>query len=865
MTFVPPDAGDHAASDPEFIPEAPLAIEVDPLDMLRAAAPQIMTMRQQMWENGFRPVAIQTPVPGESKSGKAPAGKNWPARARKNPPEAATAPVSIGALNTGALADGLRAVDIDIDNPELAARIETMALKHFGMTIVRGRHNSPRRLLVYRAAIGEPGKRKLSGALGSIEVLGCGQQFVTDGVHGSGAWLQWGKDRGPWNTLRDDLTAISERQIDTFFADCQVLLGVISDEDKPKFPSFGNETTGTANRSARAASDFLGDIGHSGPPPAYSPEVQSNIAAALKFIPADDRDSLWLRVGMALHSLTTADGWGEWPRNAWDQWSRSYPKGFNEAGQDKAWASFKPMPPGQGIGIGSIYKLAQKRGWNGPTQSDTPAPPAGPVAGAALIAEAAPGGHSRLAETDIANSGRLIDMHGADLRYTAEWGAWVIWDEAKGVWVRDTAGEIVRRAKKVSLIVVAETTTLDGDAWTRRARWARESAMDAKINAMIRLAKAEPGVTVPATAFDSDPWLLGVQNGVVDLRRGSCGVFRRGCREDVITKQAGVQFDTEARCPNWLAFLHVIFGGNADVIAFIQRACGYLLTGDVSEEVLFLMYGTGQNGKSTFRETLHDLLGDYAGVGPAMLLIETEKQRGATPEVVDLLGRRMVSVNETGEGDRLAEGRIKAITSTDTITARALYASPITFRPTHKLLVTTNHRPLVRGTDDGIWRRIHAIRFAQKIQNKDRHFRTRCLVPELPGILNWAIEGLRQWHIRHLDPPQQLRQAAEGYRHDMDTVGQFLDERCIMDPEAWTRRPDLYSAYKASAELAGIKPMSGPAFYARVQDRAGVHLVKNGEWGFKGISFRRSGPGSPLPHGGAAATGRITGNGHQIL
>jgi putative DNA primase/helicase len=846
MTVLPPDEEENTAPNSDDTDVGHAGAQDDVLTILREAAPGLGWLRTEMWRHGFRPVAIENPVVGDPKTGKAPVTKDWPARARRNPPEAAMARVSLAALNTGLLCDGLRAVDIDVDDPELAARIETLAVHWLGATITRYRDNSPRRLLIYRTAEGEPGKRTLKGSPGKIEVLGRGQQAVVIGVHASGAWLQWRYECGPWNTPRDTLPAVSEEEISAFLAECRAVLGTIEDD-----PAGGRglARSGTPAPTVAGAQGELGDLGQ-GPPP-YSPHLAAELSAALALIPSKERGD-WLHVGMALHSLSVAEGWGDWPRKTWDEWSRTCPEKFREEGQDQTWASFKPMAPGAGIGHRTIFHFAQEHGWNGPTWDYSPgtasaaAPDAAPAPPPPRTPDTAPGGHPRLSETDIANGRRLISMHGADLHYAPEWGTWVIWDARRGVWARDSTEEIVRRAKSVAPAIMAETVTLDGNDRQTRARWARESAMDAKINAMIRQARAEPGVTISATAFDSDPWLLGVQNGVIDLRRRTCGAFRPGRREDMVTKRAGAAYDPDAACPNWLEFLNIIFAGDAAVIAYVQRMCGYMLTGDVTEEALFLMYGTGQNGKSTFRETVHELLGDYASVGQATLLVETIKQRGATPELADLLGRRMVSINETGEGDRLAEGRIKAITSTDTITARDLYAKTINYRPTHKLLVTTNHRPVVRGADDGIWRRIHSIPFTVKIEQRDLDFRERCLVPELPGILNWALEGLRKWHARRLDPPRQLRDVAKGYRQDMDTVAQFLDEQCITGAAKWISRPALYRAYVAWAPAASGRPMSAPAFYERVKGREGVQLVKNNEWGFKGLALRQ-GDGTPFP------------------
>jgi putative DNA primase/helicase len=271
---------------------------------------------------------------------------------------------------------------------------------------------------------------------------------------------------------------------------------------------------------------------------------------------------------------------------------------------------------------------------------------------------------------------------------------------------------------------------------------------------MVSLAESEPTVVVAAKMLDADPWLLGVQNGVIELKTGS---FRSARREDLITKRANVAFDPNAQCPEWSKFLNTVMGGDHSLLDYLQRVSGYTLTGIVSEEVLFVLYGTGNNGKSTYRETLHALFGDYALAADAGLLTERKKAGGATEEIARLKGRRFVAINKTAENDHLNEARIKFITSQDTITARNLYGHLFDFFPTHKTSLTTNHKPIVRGTDEGIWRRVQLIPFTIIIPKNavEKDFRERRLMPELPGILNWALAGSRPTSSKDLTHPRR--------------------------------------------------------------------------------------------------------------
>jgi putative DNA primase/helicase len=323
---------------------------------------------------------------------------------------------------------------------------------------------------------------------------------------------------------------------------------------------------------------------------------------------------------------------------------------------------------------------------------------------------------------------------------------------------------------------------------------ALRSQAEARLNAMVSLAESEKEVVLSAKMLDVDPWLFGVQNGVIDLQRRE---FRPGRREDFITKQAGVSYDFNARCPEWLKFLDTVTGGDRELQAYLQRVIGYTLTGSVQEEVMFVLYGIGNNGKSTFRETPHALLGDYALSSDASLMTERKGPGGATEEIARLKGCRFVAVNETNENDRLHEARIKFTTSQDTITARNLYGHFFDFFPTHKTFVTTNHKPIVRGTDEGIWRRLHLIPFTVTIPKSavKKDFRERRLMPELAGILNWAIEGVAAYLKEGLNPPMIVRAATDEYRQDMDVVGQWLEEHCVRDPGASTPTSIAYDDY----------------------------------------------------------------------
>ena len=395
--------------------------------------------------------------------------------------------------------------------------------------------------------------------------------------------------------------------------------------------------------------------------------------------------------------------------------------------------------------------------------------------------------------TDLGNARRLVNQHGANIRFIPEWKKWVKWNDYH--WEIDDDGAVIRLAKETVEAMYSEAVSLanekERDALLKHAI---RSQAEARLTAMVSLAASEATVVLAARKLDADPWLLGLRNGVIELKTGE---FRQARREDLITKRAHVTFDPMAECPNWLRFLDTITDGNIDLQSYMQRAVGYTLTGSVREEVMFVLHGTGSNGKSTFRETLHAIFGDYAHAADASLLTERKIAGGATEEIARLKGRRLVAVNETAENDHLNEARIKFITSQDTITARNLYGHLFDFFPSHKTFLTTNHKPIVRGTDEGIWRRVQLIPFTVTIDKNavEKDYRERRLTPELSGILNWALAGLVAYCKEGLNPPQMVLASTQDYRNDMDVVGQWIAERCELDQKGSIPTSATYSDY----------------------------------------------------------------------
>jgi putative DNA primase/helicase len=438
--------------------------------------------------------------------------------------------------------------------------------------------------------------------------------------------------------------------------------------------------------------------------------------------------------------------------------------------------------------------------------------------------------------TDLGNAERLKDHAGADLRFVWVWDSWMVWDGRR--WKRDGGGEIMRRARDTVRALAAMAEALDDEK--QRAglvKHALKTESAGRLQAMVKLGACLLGEE--SSAFDRCPWLLNCGNGTVDLRTGELGPHRRA---DLLTKLASVDFDPRAACPRWEAFLLQVMDGSAELVLFLQRAVGYSLTGATVEQVLFLLYGTGANGKSTFTETLRALLGDYATQAEFTTFLARTSD-SVRNDIARLAGARFVSASEAEGGRPLAEAVVKQMTGGDIVTARFLFKEFFEFRPDFKVWLAANHKPSVRGTDHGIWRRIRLVPFAVTIPPEQRDKRLpEQLRAELPGILAWAVRGCLAWQREGLGVPPEVLAATESYREEMDVLAGFLGEHCISQAGAFVETKELYAAYVTWAEGAGEKKLSKKWLAMRLAERGftsgrGLRGVR----GWRGLRLRREG------------------------
>lgn len=437
----------------------------------------------------------------------------------------------------------------------------------------------------------------------------------------------------------------------------------------------------------------------------------------------------------------------------------------------------------------------------------------GTANGSAEHEDAAP--FASFPQTDMGNAQRLVAMYGAGLRYCHLWGKWLVWDNRR--WKVDDTGGIVRCAKETVRAIREEAADCESeDQQKSLMKWALKSEAEARIKSMIALAQSEPGIPVSPDDLDADPWLLCVSNGVIDLRTGE---LREHRRDDLITKWTPVVYDQRAECPTWLAFLDTIMAGKRSLIDFLQRTAGYSLSGSTGERALFFLYGVGANGKSTFLETIKAILGDYAMKTPTETLLA--KQDGAIPnDVARLKGARFVSASEAEEGKRLAESLVKSLTGGDTISARFMRGEWFDFKPEFKLWLATNHKPIIRGTDKGIWDRIRLIPFEVRIPDdqQDKELPKK-LSAELEGILAWAVQGCLDWRRIGLGTPDEVHAAVASYRSEMDTLAAFLNDRCIVMTGARASAKELFESYKAWCEASGERPITQRMLGMRLKER----------------------------------------------
>ncbi len=397
--------------------------------------------------------------------------------------------------------------------------------------------------------------------------------------------------------------------------------------------------------------------------------------------------------------------------------------------------------------------------------------------------------------TDLGNAERLISAHGENLRFDVNRKQWLVWNGKR--WEYDETSRVDRMAMRVVRSMYKLLPSMDRDPGDKLLRHIKTSESAPRLAGMLSLAAKLSGVPVRESDLDQDPWLFNVLNGTLDLRTGT---LRTHAREDLITNLSETEYDANAVCPRWERFLQEIFQNDVDIMGFVKRMAGYMLTGDTREECLFVLVGKGQNGKGKLIEPMRKVLGSYAGDTPTTTL--TEKTDSNSFELAGLVGKRMVTASESGHRQRFDMPLLKKLTGRDPVTTCFKFKDHFTYVPTYKLVFATNEVPHVDGQCYADRRRFRLIPFGQrfweacenKLPVKDDQLDKK-LLAEKNGILRWMVEGCLDWQRQGLDSPPIIREEVDQLFDSQDPLSEFLDEQCDIEPRAVILVNDLWTAY----------------------------------------------------------------------
>lgn len=399
---------------------------------------------------------------------------------------------------------------------------------------------------------------------------------------------------------------------------------------------------------------------------------------------------------------------------------------------------------------------------------------------------------------DTGNSGRFLRGFGERVLYSYIHKKWYYYSGK--VWIEDDLGKVYEMAdyiansigkepvfvsdpKDEKLVEQAEKALKNHKKYTRSFRGKENMLKDTQHH-----------VAVGTDEFDKDSYLFNTVSGYIDLNNGHLMQHQASKK---MSRMSFSEYNLDAECPNWKQFLNEIFQGDQELIDYLQRAVGYSMSGDISEQMMFILVGNGQNGKSVLLNVLNDVMGTYAmNIQPQTIAVKNGMQT-ANSDVARLKGARFVTTTEPNKGMRLDEGTVKQLTGDDKVTARFLYGKEFEFDVEFKIWMATNYKPIITGTDDGIWRRMAIIPFEYKIpKHKIDKKLTSKLKAELSGILNWCIDGYQMWREKGLDEPQIVTDQRDEYRSEMDIVYSFVKDKCITNPLASVKKSDLWETFQ---------------------------------------------------------------------
>jgi len=421
--------------------------------------------------------------------------------------------------------------------------------------------------------------------------------------------------------------------------------------------------------------------------------------------------------------------------------------------------------------------------------------------------------------TDSGNAAWLNTWLQGRARHVYEHGYWLHFDTLRG-WTKKTDSEMLRLGElAIRDMGRSVMDHLAPDDMKRFMQHVIKSLNASSLINAVTLLKGQPNVQIHAGELDANSLLLGVQSGqCIDLTTGM--VFDL-TPEHLITKSVGCEYDPYAQCPQWEEFLQQVFQEDQSLIDYLQQYVGYCLTGLTTEQQVLFGFGLGANGKSVLFSVLTELFGTYAVAAPIDTFMLSGNEGPKSYLLARLAGARFVLANETADGQRLAENTIKELTGGEVIAAAHKYGHLFEFQPKFKIAMVGNHKPVIRGTDSGIWRRLHLLPFNRTfaVSEQDPDLVTK-LKSELSGILNWALKGALSWQQnKRLIVPDAMKKEVEAYHSESDIIGQWLTERCAVDPKATTASSALYADYANWCKTNGHHASSQTLLGRRLSER----------------------------------------------
>lgn len=430
---------------------------------------------------------------------------------------------------------------------------------------------------------------------------------------------------------------------------------------------------------------------------------------------------------------------------------------------------------------------------------------------------------ARYGQTEDGVSRALVDRLQHALRYCPQRSSWLVWDGTRWAW--DEAGVHREHLKAIARQLP------DNDVWKQH----RKRMLSARgVEGAAKLASTDPRIVVNAHDLDANPWILNTPSGVVDLHTGE---LRPASPDDLCTRMTAAAYDPEARAPRWEAFLEETFGGDAELIAYLQRLAGYSAAGVVTHHILPFAFGPGGAGKTVFLETVPGVLGEYASTAPAGFLMAGRHDESA---IAGLQGARMVVCSEVNERDRFDEAKVKLLTGGDRLRSRFLYGNYFTFTPTHTLWLMGNYQPRVEAGGSSFWRRLRVLPFAHAVPPEKRieGFADMLRSEEGQGVLAWIIQGATHVLNNKLVEPERVKAATDTYAEEEDHLSRFMEERVMLTSTAREKASDIRSAYTSWCSAEGITASSNQILVRELRTRWGIQATKsNGTRYYAGLTL----------------------------